>query len=191
MNSLTMKRNIGKLEFIQTLLYNVVVMKKEYLDYHGKQFAIKGYPGINPESGDSVTVEGWGGIPLWWDARPIKGVQKKFPQTMSMKGLTECPSHVSTGWLVLQPNSGVEMHNHKYDKWKGKLLMHIPLILGKGSCGITVNNTEHQWKLYEPIVFDAEAEHGTWNHTDEPRVNFVVDFPREEWESILEPYIVR
>ena len=185
-----MKNFIGKKEFIENILSNLNIIKEEYLQYQGRKYAIRGYPGVNTLTSEPVTVDGWTGIPLWWDRRAIRGFQKKFLKTMSLQGLIEYPAHTSTGWLSLDPESEVKPHNHKYDKWRGKLLMHIPLILGKGSCGIQVGNNKHEWELYNPIVFDSEKDHCTWNNTNKERVNFVMDFSYEEWKSILKPYVV-
>ena len=61
-----------------------------------------------------------------------------------------------------------------------RLVIHLPLIVPPGGCGIRVGSETREWKVGKAIVFDDSIEHEAWNDSDALRVVLLGDIWRPE-----------
>ena len=169
-------------QFIQNIVDNFDVILDEYKIASAKRtIAIPGYDEA------STPVENWRGISLWWDYKPWPVYQKRCPITTEL--IRNGPDHRASGWLILTPQSETPKHHHK--EWGHKIIFHLPMIIPEGDVGFDVEGKVHRWKVGEPFAFDVTKEHYGFNHTDETRVIFVLDFDYDEWYDTLSPYFLK
>jgi aspartyl/asparaginyl beta-hydroxylase (cupin superfamily) len=166
--------------FIQNLIDNTDVILNEYKQTIGKKtIAIPGYDEA------STPLEDWRAIALWWDYKAWRAYQKWCPITTEL--VRNGPDHRATGWLILTPQASTPAHCHL--DWGDKIIFHLPMIIPEGDVGFSVGGKIHRWKVGEPFAFDITKEHFGFNHTDETRVIFVLDFDRNVWGETLKPYM--
>ena len=171
---------MDKQAFIQQLIDNTNTILEEYKSYQGKRtIAIPGY------DKDSTPLEDWRAIALWWDHKPWPVYQKKFPITTELVRVG--PTHRATGWLILTPQSETPKHNHT--DWGEKIIFHLPMIIPPGDVGFNVDGKIHRWQVGKPFAFDIKKQHFGFNHTDQTRVIFVLDFDKDEWYDTLKQYM--
>lgn len=175
--------NIDKTKFIQNIIDNFDVILDEYNAASTKRtIAIPGYDEL------STPLENWRGISLWWDHKPWPVYQKRCPITTEL--IRNGPDHRASGWLILLPQSETPRHNHK--AWGDKkIIFHLPMIIPEGDVGFDVGGKIHRWKVGEPFAFDVREDHHGFNHTDQTRVLFVLDFDYDEWYDTLSPYFLK
>lgn len=155
---------------------------QEFLNYNRKTTPIVGLQ--DSSTYGKKNIVGWSGIPLWWQYRPMKMLQKKFPKTVALMQDLAC--HTGTGFLVLDSNCGVPPHNHKNDIWANKIICHLPLIIPEdGKCGMNIDGVDYDWEVGKIFSFDADREHSTYNTTNGKRVTLFFNFEKEQYEQII------
>jgi aspartyl/asparaginyl beta-hydroxylase (cupin superfamily) len=167
-----------QLQFIKDLVSNTDDIRDEYLNFNRRTIPLPDWEGN--------IVEGWNGIALWWNYSPWPHSQKRCPLTTKL--VTDGPSHRTTGWLLLKPNSRVPTHNHK--EWGHKIIVHLPMVIPEGDSGFYVDGKYYKWKYGEIFAFDGNSDHSGYNNTDEIRSVFVLDFDYDEWYDTLREYMV-
>lgn len=127
----------------------------------------------------------WRAVTLWWNYKELSPIQKRMPKTTEL--VREGPSHRATGWLILNPHSRTDEHNHK--EWGHKIIVHIPTYIPEGDVGFVVDGELYRWKMGEIFAFDCFSNHYGYNNTDEARSIMVLDFDYDEWIDVLRPYM--
>jgi beta-hydroxylase len=168
-------------QFIDNLVNNVDQLIEEY--QHNKAQGRKTFalPDWSPES---VPVQEWQAVALWWKYKPWAVYQKWYPFTTSL--VKDGPTHRATGHLILKPQSKTPKHRHL--DWGNKIILHIPLIIPKGDVGFWIDGKIHRWKVGEAFAFDITKEHYGFNNTDQERVLLVMEFDAELWGDTLRQY---
>lgn len=130
-------------------------------------------------------VQGWNGLPLWWNKKPIKIMQRAFPLTTSL--LLEGPTHLNTGFTVTQPGCHVPVHNHR--NLGEYIFLHLPLYIPKGDVYYVVDGKNYRWSAGELFAFDCRQDHESFNNSLEERIILIVDFDKAQWLEYLQPYM--
>ena len=160
---------------------NFEEIRSEFLNYSRKTTNIVGLQ--DSETYGQNNIDGWSCIPLWWQYRPMKMFQKKFPITVEL--IKEGPCHAGTGFLVLDPGCSVPPHNHTKDIWKDKIICQLPLIIPKdGRCGMNVEGEGFDWEEGKIFAFDANKEHYTYNNSENKRVTLFFNFDKDYYDTI-------
>ena len=136
-------------------------------------------------SDESVPVEEWQAVALWWKYRPWKVYQKHFPVTTNL--VKDGPTHRATGHLILKPHSQTPKHQHL--DWGNKIIMHLPLIVPEGDVGFWVDGQVYRWTVGKLFTFNITKEHYGFNNSDEERVLLVMDFDADIWGDTLKQYM--
>lgn len=169
---------VDKENFVPMLLENYDKMFDEYCNYNKRTTPLPDWETAKP-------IENWRSITLWWNYKPSKMTQKYFPITTEL--VREGPTHRASGWLLLKPQSETPKHRHL--DWDRKIILHIPMVIPKGDVGFWIDGNIHRWVPRQPFAFDVTQEHYGFNHTDELRSMFVLDFNYDEWYEVLRPYM--
>jgi aspartate beta-hydroxylase len=73
---------------------------------------------------------------------------------------------------VLTPGSHIMPH---FGVTNTRVVMHLPLIV-PGECALNIiDGDAHHWKEGELMMFDDTFQHEAWNHSDQTRVNLLMD----------------
>lgn len=84
------------------------------------------------------------------------------------------PDVTNAAFSVLKANSEIKPHVGYTDE---VLRSHLGLIC-PDNAGIKVGADEYNWKEGELVVFNDRIEHSAYNHSDQDRVVFILDFPK-------------
>lgn len=170
--------HVEKVQFIQSITNNWAEIMEEYN-------TIKK---TNPTPGfdeHATKMADWRCITLWWNYTKCQSFQKRMPFTSNL--LEHGPSHHASGWLILNPHTRTDNHNHK--DWGHKIIMHFPTYIPEGDVGFNVEGKVYHWKMGEYFAFDCFDNHYGYNNTDEARSIMVLDFDYDEWIDVLRPYM--
>lgn len=137
----------------------------------------------DPRWRDLAGNEAWSSIHLLKGGRKT-AVLDALPVTarlLQLLPLADCPPHAPEcflSWLrpgtVLPPHHGVS---------NIKLTTHLPVLLPKSGCSITVGGETRAWRHGELLVFDDSFLHSARNLSDEDRVVLIFDI----WQPALPP----
>ena len=169
---------MDKQAFIQAIIDNTDKIFDEY-----SKCKVKDIPLPDWEEEQQIHQD-WRALPLWWNYKSCKPVQKALPITTSL--VAEGPSHMATAWLVLKPHSVTPKHNHP--DWGNKIILHLPMNVPEGDVGFWVDSKIHRWKRGELFAFSSSQTHYGFNNTDEVRTMLVMEFD-ESWLDVLKPYM--
>lgn len=105
----------------------------------------------------------------------IRSLPEKFPRTIEL--LKTIDRINFSAFSRLHPNSSLAAHQHNNPD---SLIFHLGLVIPQGkSCGLQVDDKTHIWnKPGDAIIFNDNMKHAAWNHSDQERIIFYVDFAR-------------
>lgn len=82
------------------------------------------------------------------------------------------------GYSCIEAHAEIKTHKDR-DNRGGTVRIHIPLVIPEGDIGIQVNDVKATWNEDTLFIFDNSQPHSVWNNTDENRIIFLFDLPKE------------
>ena len=169
-----------QIKFLDNLVVHTQTLIEEYKKYTGKSMVMPSSDGIYKE-----ITQGWSGIPLWWDRRPLRRYCNAFP--VMFKLLQYGPEHLNTGLTITQPGCHVPNHNHK--TLGEYIFLHLPLIVPDGDVYFVVDGNKYTWTVGKLFAFDCRQDHESFNNTSAERVILITEFKRTVWYEALKKYM--
>tara|TARA_B100002019_G_scaffold272540_1_gene267849 strand:+ start:6666 stop:7313 length:648 start_codon:yes stop_codon:yes gene_type:complete len=81
-----------------------------------------------------------------------------------------------TSIMIAKFPAGKELPIHR--GYKEILRIHLGLIVPDGDIGFCVNGEKTKWENGKCLAFNDFFEHSAWNHTNQDRINLIVDVKR-------------
>jgi aspartyl/asparaginyl beta-hydroxylase (cupin superfamily) len=121
-----------------------------------------------------------------WDVFPLLAFGEKdeercklCPKTWDL--VKDIPGLTTAAFSILRAYTEIHPHTGFTNK---VLRCHLGLNVPHG-CAIIVGDQARRWEEGKCLIFDDTVEHSAYNKNDEDRVVLLLDFKRDEFESIL------
>merc|ERR1711916_722 len=108
----------------------------------------------------------------------------RCPKTMEL--LENIPNIRVAGFSRMQPHTDIKPHVGFTGKKYGCLAYHLGIVIpSEGEACLQVGPLLHHWtEVGQQVVFDDCYVHSAWNHTDETRIIFYIDFETDIWNEV-------
>jgi beta-hydroxylase len=117
-----------------------------------------------------------------FNAKKISNRHEKFPLLCQL--LDKIPGIVSAFFSWLKPNTVISEHEG-YENYAEKILRyHLGIIVPKGDIALKCNKIVKSWQNGKSFIFDDSLPHGAWNKSKFDRYVLIVDFIKDDKESI-------
>jgi len=114
-----------------------------------------------------------------------KNILEEFTRNLKESG-EEIPGVVSALFSWLKPNTEICEHQG-YENYAEKILRyHLGLIIPKGEVALKCNNVIKYWQNGKSFIFDDSLIHGAWNKSNFDRYVLIVDFVKNDNETVSE-----
>ncbi|WP_082524837.1 aspartyl/asparaginyl beta-hydroxylase domain-containing protein [Pseudorhodoferax sp. Leaf274] len=107
------------------------------------------------------------------------------PQTTKL--VESVPGMVSAGFSSMAPGTHITPHKGYTSQ---VLRCHLGLVTND-DCALRVGAQERGWTPGSCFVFDDTVEHEAWNRGATTRIVLIVDFKRDQGETVIAPEHVR
>jgi aspartyl/asparaginyl beta-hydroxylase (cupin superfamily) len=141
-------------------------------------------PWVEKELYQESNPSGWQVCPIIVNSQKIKSKHERFKVLCGF--LDKIPGVVSAFFSWLKPSTEICEHQG-YENYAEKILRyHLGLIIPKGEVALKCNNVIKYWQNGKSFIFDDSLIHGAWNKSNFDRYVLIVDFVKNDNESVSE-----
>jgi beta-hydroxylase len=158
-------------EFTESLESKWLVIKEELTRLQPKNFMLW--------SEKFLYNHGWNVFGLYAFGKKLEDNCSLCPETTKL--VESIPGITTAGFSSLAPETHIVPHEG-YSKTV--LRCHLGLIVPNG-CGIRVGSQTKNWTEGKCLIFDDTVEHEAGNRSHHPRIVWLIDFKKANFQSCL------